>query len=131
MICLLLLRTCAIIVYKVLGYTFGNLNADLFLNHFLIQNYIKLSYYINITMDNELLHKIKQLEDELNETKQHLKKYTAPKRSKVYYENHKDEINSRSKQDPNYKEKRKEYNKTSYLRRKEKAKMEEPKNENI
>ena len=40
-------------------------------------------------MDNELLHKIKQLEDELNETKQHLKKYT------------------------------------------EKAKMEEPKNENI
>jgi hypothetical protein len=82
-------------------------------------------------MDNELLHKIKQLEDELNETKQHLKKYTAPKRSKVYYENHKDEINSKSKQDPNYKEKRKEYNKTSYLRRKEKAKMEEPKNENI
>ena len=47
-------------------------------------------------MDNELLNKIKQLEEELNEIKQHLKKYTAPKRSKTYYENHKDEILQRS-----------------------------------
>lgn len=67
----------------------------------------------------------------LHETQEHLKKYTAPKRSKVYYENHKDEINSKCKEDPKYKEKRKEYNKISYLRRKEKAKNEESKNENI
>ena len=47
----------------------------------------------------ELLIKIKHLEEknailekELNDTKEHLKKYTAPKRSKVYYENHKEEI---------------------------------------
>ena len=37
--------------------------------------------------------KIKQLEEELEKTKEHLKKYTAPKeRMKKYYENHKEEI---------------------------------------
>ena len=79
----------------------------------------------------ELINKIKLLEHELNETKEHLKKYTAPIRSKIYYENHKDEINNKSKQNPNYKEKRKEYNKISYLRRKEKIKNEETKNDII
>jgi hypothetical protein len=76
----------------------------------------------------DLLNKIKQLETELNETKQHLKKYTAPDRSKTYYENHKDEILIKVKnkqQQPDYKEKRKEYNRTSYLRKKERAKTEE------
>jgi hypothetical protein len=34
--------------------------------------------------NNELLEKIKLLEQELNETKEHLKKYTAPIRSKTY-----------------------------------------------
>lgn len=81
-------------------------------------------------MENEdLKNKIKQLEQELNETKDHLKKYTAPKRSKTYYEKHKDEINNKYKQDPNHKEKRKEYNKISYLRRKQKT--DNLKNENI
>ena len=76
----------------------------------------------------DLLNKIKQLETELNETKQHLKKYTAPDRSKTYYENHKDEILIKVKnkqQQPDYKEKRKEYNRTSYLRKKERVKTEE------
>ena len=81
--------------------------------------------------NDELINKIKLLEIELNETKEHLKKYTAPKRSKTYYENHKDEINNKCKNDTNYKEKRKEYNKISYLRRKERDKNEKPKNENI
>jgi hypothetical protein len=43
--------------------------------------------------------KIKELEEELEktkqeliETKEHLKKYTAPTRSKKYYENHKEEV---------------------------------------
>jgi hypothetical protein len=36
--------------------------------------------------------RIQQLETELALTKEHLKKYTAPSRSKTYYENHKKEI---------------------------------------
>jgi hypothetical protein len=74
--------------------------------------------------DQEYLNKIKELEIENNELKEKLKKYTAPSRSKSYYENHKEEIKNKSKQDPNYKEKRKEYNKISYLRRKEKLEKE-------
>ena len=84
-------------------------------------------------METEI--KIKELEDELektrkelNETKEHLKKYTAPSRSKTYYENHKEEIIKRvkeHKQTTNYTyevspEKRKEYNKIAYKKRKEK-----------
>jgi len=83
----------------------------------------------------ETENKIKELEDELektrkelNETKEHLKKYTAPSRSKTYYENHKEEIIKRvkeHKQTTNYTyevspEKRKEYNKIAYQKRKEK-----------
>ena len=39
---------------------------------------------------DEILFKNKQLEHENNELKEKLKKYTAPKRSKNYYENHKE-----------------------------------------
>ena len=35
----------------------------------------------------EILNKNKQLENEVNELKEKLKKYTAPSRSKTYYEN--------------------------------------------
>uniref|UniRef100_A0A6C0DSQ1 Uncharacterized protein n=1 Tax=viral metagenome TaxID=1070528 RepID=A0A6C0DSQ1_9ZZZZ len=77
--------------------------------------------------------KIRSLENELKETKEHLKKYTAPKRSKTYYENHKEDIIAKVKE---YKEKtnysyevtpdkKKEYNKTAYLKRKEKKSMDE------
>ena len=77
---------------------------------------------------NKTKEEYKKLQDELNETKEHLKKYTAPKRSKTYYENHKEEIIKRvkeHKQITNYTyevspEKRKEYNKIAYQKRKEK-----------
>ena len=87
-------------------------------------------------------YKIKELEEELEKTKQEnsilknkvkeleekLKKYTAPARSKTYYENHKDEIinkNKEYKKKTNYvyevsPEKKKEYAKTAYLNKKEK-----------
>ena len=42
------------------------------------------------------------------ETKEHLKKYTAPSNMKKYYQNHKEEFIKRVKE---YKEKKKEYNK--------------------
>ena len=84
-------------------------------------------------MDKE--DKIKSLEEELEKTKQEnsilkekLKNYTAPPRSKTYYENHKDEIinkNKEYKKKTNYvyevsPEKKKEYAKTAYLNKKEK-----------
>ena len=89
-------------------------------------------------MDNqELINKLKlyeerilTLEKELQETKEHLKKYTAPSNMKKYYENHKEEIKQKVKE---YKEKTnytvskdviKERNKRAYLKRKEKLKSE-------
>ena len=80
---------------------------------------------------------IKALEEELQTTKQelqatkeHLKKYTAPASRKVYYENNKEAIKERVKkcrEKTTYKstpEQRKEYNRISYLRRKEKQNTE-------
>jgi hypothetical protein len=96
-------------------------------------------------MDNQA--KIKELEErnakleaELQATKEHLKKYTAPASRKVYYEKNKEVINERNrkyKENTNYKptpEQKKEYNKQSYLKRKEKLKKEmeeKSNNENI
>ena len=41
---------------------------------------------------DSLKQRIKDLEQENEELKTHLKKYTAPKRYKKYYENHKDDF---------------------------------------
>jgi hypothetical protein len=87
----------------------------------------------------ELAEKNAKLEDELQATKEHLKKYTAPVSRKEYYVNNKQVINERNrkyKEDTNYKptpEQKKEYNRQSYLKRKEKLKkkMEKSNNENI
>ena len=43
-----------------------------------------------------------KIKSELEETKEHLKKYTSPIRSKKFYENHKEEIKVKVKE---YKEK--------------------------
>ena len=90
---------------------------------------------------DELIHRLKiieeenkRLQDELIQTKEHLKKYTAPASRKLYYENNKEHILEKMKVNPTPAEKRKEYNKKTYLRRKEKLKkeMEEKQNtENI
>ena len=63
--------------------------------------------------------KIQSLEDELLTTKEHLKKYTAPSRSKTYYNNHKDELLEKMKSNKISAEKRKEYNKKYYLKKTE------------
>ena len=61
---------------------------------------------------------------EFNQLKEHLKKYTAPKRNKDYYHNNKDKIIQKIKEtqankkvDP---DKVKEYNKRAYQKRKKK-----------
>jgi len=87
--------------------------------------------------DNNLLKdRILILENELKDTKEHLKKYTAPSNMKKYYQNHKEEIIKKVKEykeknnyKPNIdKEKRKEYNKIAYQKRKEKKEIENIKN---
>ena len=87
--------------------------------------------------NEELLTKIKNYEDrilclenELNRTKEHLKKYTAPSYKKEYYEKNKEvvkERNNKYKNTTNYKptpEQVKLYNNRSYLKRKEKLQKE-------
>ena len=86
----------------------------------------------------ELITKNKLLENEVNDLKEKLKKYTSPSRSKTYYENHKDEIIKKTKEykeTTNYYatipiEKKKEYARRAYLNKKEKLKQEEHTNEN-
>jgi hypothetical protein len=79
---------------------------------------------------NETELYIKQLENENKELKEKLKNYTAPKRSKTFYENHKEDVlqkNKEYKEKTNYyanlsPEKKKEYAKRAYLNKKEKLK---------
>ncbi|ARF11466.1 hypothetical protein Klosneuvirus_1_323 [Klosneuvirus KNV1] len=85
--------------------------------------------------NNELLEKYNQLKldydnlfKEKEELEVRLKKYTAPERKRKFYENHKEEIKQKVKEHKiktGYKpqiseEKKKEYNRRAYLKRKEK-----------
>lgn len=69
------------------------------------------------TQDSEYVQKIQELEKEIVNLKEHLKKYTAPERKKKYYETHKEEIKQKVK-DTTDPEKKKEYNKKYYLKKK-------------
>jgi len=87
---------------------------------------------------DDVLNKVKILEEENKDLKEKLKKYTAPTRSKVFYENHKEEIleqNKEYKKKTNYydnlsPEKKKEYARTAYLNKKEKLKKQQENLEN-
>jgi hypothetical protein len=74
-----------------------------------------------VKLNNEL-ERIKQ---ELVETKEHLKKYTAPVAKKIYYENNKESIKLKVKEykeTTNYNptvEQKKKWARTAYLKRKE------------
>ena len=73
-----------------------------------------------------------KLKQKVTELEEKLKKYTAPARSKVYYENHKEEHKQRVKayiEKTGYNtnsivssDKKKEYNKRAYLKKKESKK---------
>lgn len=77
---------------------------------------------------NELQNKYDNILKENSELKEHLKKYTAPERNKRYYQNHKEEVKKNvleHRKKTGYlssitPEKRKEYNKTAYEKRKQK-----------
>jgi hypothetical protein len=86
---------------------------------------------------SKLKEKLLSIENELNETKHKLNTYQS--NSKKYYENNKDKIIERVKnynKQNNYKpivscDKRKEYNKIAYQKRKEKEEKEKLDNQNI
>ena len=75
-----------------------------------------------------LENRVKELEEELNDTKKHLKRYTAPSSRQRYYQNHKQKEKIRAKEyreRTNYKYERSEEQKQRYyenlkIKRKEK-----------
>ena len=88
----------------------------------------------------EILEENARLKEELQATKEHLKKYTAPASNKTYYKKHKDDHKQRVRDyrmKTNYKptpEQVKLHNQRAYLKRKERLQkeMEEKQNtENI
>ena len=92
--------------------------------------------------NEELIKENLALRNEIETLKEKLKNYTAPKRSKKFYETHKEEIKQKVreyKEKTNYnsnipKEKKQEYNKRAYLKKKEQienTKNEIKDNENI
>ena len=73
----------------------------------------------------ELLKKEnEELQLRIQELEERLKKYTAPARSKTYYENHKEELLEKMKKYKQTPEQIKERNKKAYLKRKEKTEEE-------
>jgi hypothetical protein len=75
--------------------------------------------------ENELLkERIKCLETELQHTKEHLKRYTAPAYKKEYYENNKEEILKKHKEYKPTEEQTKKWARTAYLKKKEKIEKE-------
>lgn len=64
--------------------------------------------------------RIKELEEENEKLKEHLKKYTAPSYKKAYYEKNKKQILEKMKSNPVSPEKRKEYARRAYLKKKQK-----------
>ena len=92
--------------------------------------------------NEELIKENLALKIEIETLKEKLKNYTAPKRSKKFYETHKEEIKQKVreyKEKIKYnsnipKEKKQEYNKRAYLKKKEQIennKNEIKDNENI
>ena len=84
-----------------------------------------------------LKEELEKTKNELIETKEHLKKYTAPIRNKIYYEENKEKHKQKVKE---YKEKtnynatltpdkKKEYARRAYLNKKEKLKKINENNE--
>lgn len=82
-----------------------------------------------IIKENQLLkEELEKTKLELNDTREHLKKYTAPTRNKVYYEGNKEkhkQLVKEYKEKTNYNallsaEKKKEYARTAYLNKKAK-----------
>ena len=89
-----------------------------------------------IIKENQLLKEMNEkLLKELEETKEHLKKYTSPSYKKIYYENNKEEIKQKSREyrqthQPS-EEQKKKWARTAYLNKKAKLEKEKSESQNI
>jgi hypothetical protein len=82
---------------------------------------LKIICYIYKMDENATLkQENEELKKKIIELETKLKKYTAPARSKEYYENHKEELLEKMKKYKPSPEKIKERNRLAYLKRKEK-----------
>jgi len=94
-----------------------------------------MDYETLINENKQLKENNERLEKELMETKEHLKKYTAPQCKKAYYEKNKDEIIQKVKKyKQNYeptKEQKQKWARTAYLNKKAKMEKEKLENQNI
>jgi len=113
------------------------------------KTYIKISLPYIVTMSQEemisyiteLEKRNEQLKAELEETKAHLKRYTAPASSKKYYQEHKEEhkqrvreYKERTKYNNKYQpteEQKKKWARTAYLNKKAKLEKEKLERENM
>lgn len=88
-----------------------------------------ISYIAELEKQNE------QLKNELEETKAHLKRYTAPASSKKYYQEHKEEHKQRVREcKKNYQptaEQKKKWARTAYLNKKAKLEKDKLERENM
>ena len=96
-----------------------------------------MNYEILLKENQILIEQNDKLTKELEETKEHLKKYTAPAYKKIYYENNKEGIKQKTKEyiqnNKPTAEQRKKWARTAYLKKKEKLQqeMEKMKEQNI
>ena len=74
---------------------------------------------------------IEELRGKVSELEEKLKKYTAPSRSKKFYENHKEELLEKMKKYKPSPEKLKETNRKAYLKRKEKLEKKKLEESNL
>ena len=70
--------------------------------------------------NTKLKERILELEKELKETKEHLKRYTAPACKKIYYETYKEEIKQKHKNYIPTEEQKKKWARQAYLNKKQK-----------
>jgi len=73
---------------------------------------------------DKLLEEIEELKNKIKELEEHLKLYTAPTRSKKYYQAHREEIIAKVKENKPSDEKKREYNRKYYEKEKKKLKEE-------
>lgn len=66
-----------------------------------------------------LVNENKTLKQRIHELEEHLKKYTAPNRSKKYYQEHKDDVIAKIKANKPSPEKQREYSKRYYEKKKQ------------